>query len=68
MQLAINDGVDVFGYSPWSAIDLVSTHQGYSKRYGFIHVDRDEFDLKTLKRTKKKSFYWYQSLITKNGF
>jgi len=68
VQLAINDGVNVFGYSPWSAIDLVSTHQGCSKRYGFIHVDRDEFDLKTLKRTKKKSFYWYQSLIAKNGF
>ena len=67
VQLAISDGVEVFGYSPWSAIDLISTHQGCSKRYGFIHVDREEFDLKALKRSKKKSFYWYQSLITKNG-
>jgi 6-phospho-beta-glucosidase len=67
IQLAINDGVDVFGYCPWSAIDLISTHQGCTKRYGFIHVDREEFDLKELKRSKKKSFYWYQDLINKNG-
>ncbi len=67
IQLAITDGVEVFGYSPWSAIDLVSTHQGCSKRYGFIHVNRDEFDLKDLKRSKKKSFFWYQELIRKNA-
>src|SRR5699024_4457630 len=30
IQLAITDGVEVFGFSPWSAIDLVSTHQGSS--------------------------------------
>ncbi len=67
IQLAITDGVDVFGFCPWSAIDLVSTHQGCSKRYGFIHVNRDEFDLKDLKRSKKKSFFWYNALIAKNG-
>ena len=62
IQLAITDGVDVFGYSPWSAIDLISTHQGCSKRYGFIYVNRDEFDLKDLRRIRKKSFYWYKRL------
>ncbi|MBE2898779.1 glycoside hydrolase family 1 protein [Pasteurellaceae bacterium 20609_3] len=67
LQLAIADGVEVFGYNPWSAIDLVSTHQGVSKRYGFIYVNRDEFDLKDLARGKKKSFYWYQKLIAHNG-
>ncbi|PTP21863.1 6-phospho-beta-glucosidase [Vibrio splendidus] len=67
VQLAITDGVEVFGYSPWSAIDLVSTHQGCSKRYGFIHVDREEFDLKEMKRSKKKSFYWYNNLVTNNS-
>jgi len=67
IKYAIEDGVEVFGYCPWSAIDLVSTHQGCVKRYGFIHVDRDEFDLKTLKRSKKKSFYWYQALIRSNN-
>ncbi len=66
-QLAISDGVELFGYCPWSAIDLVSTHQGISKRYGFIYVNRDEFDLKDLRRIKKKSFYWYQQVIETNG-
>jgi len=66
-QLAITDGVELFGYCPWSAIDLVSTHQGSSKRYGFIYVNREEFDLKDLRRIKKKSFYWYKDVIASNG-
>ncbi|ORM67962.1 glycoside hydrolase family 1 protein [Pantoea rwandensis] len=67
LQLAIADGVELFGYCPWSAIDLVSTHQGISKRYGFIYVNRDEHDLKDLARYRKKSFFWYQQLIRNNG-
>lgn len=67
LKLAIEDGVDVFGYCPWSAIDIISTHQGFGKRYGFIYVNRDEFDLKDLKRYKKDSFYWYQKVIETNG-
>lgn len=66
-QLAISDGVNLIGYCPWSAIDLVSTHQGISKRYGFIYVNRDEFDLKDLRRIPKKSFYWYKKVIASNG-
>lgn len=66
-KLAITDGVNLIGYCPWSAIDLVSTHQGFSKRYGFIYVNRDEFDLKDLRRIKKKSFYWYKDVIESNG-
>lgn len=67
MELAINDGCPVIGYCPWTAIDLVSTHQGVSKRYGFVYVNRDEFDMKDLARYKKKSFYWYQKVIKTNG-
>ncbi|HCO71277.1 MAG TPA: 6-phospho-beta-glucosidase [Enterococcus sp.] len=67
MKLAISDGVEVFGFCPWSAIDLVSTHSGIRKRYGFIYVDRDEFDLKNLTRIKKDSFTWYQNVIRTNG-
>ena len=67
MQLAITDGVRMLGYCPWAALDLVSTHQGYQKRYGFIYVDRDEFDLKKLERIKKDSFFWYKDVIAKNG-
>ena len=67
IQEAIGDGVEMMGYCPWSAIDLVSTHEGVKKRYGFIYVDRDEFDLKTLNRYRKDSFYWYQNVIKTNG-
>ncbi len=66
-QLALHEGVRLLGYSPWSAIDLVSTHQGCTKRYGFVYVNRDEFDLKDLRRIKKKSFGWYKKVIATNG-
>lgn len=66
-RLAITDGVDLMGYCPWSAIDLISTHQGFKKRYGFIYVNRDEFDLKDLRRIRKKSFFWYKNVIKTNG-
>ncbi len=65
-QLAVADGVDLIGYCPWAFLDLVSTHQGYGKRYGFVYVDREEDDLKELKRIKKDSFFWYQDVIRKN--
>lgn len=67
IQWAISDGVEVMGYCPWSAIDLVSTHQGISKRYGFVHVDRGEDDLRTMARSKKDSFFWYRGVIDANG-
>ena len=67
MRLAVTDGCEVMGYSPWSAIDLISTHEGMVKRYGFIFVNRDEFDLKDLKRYRKDSFYWYKKVIASNG-
>ncbi|MBR5355645.1 MAG: glycoside hydrolase family 1 protein, partial [Lachnospiraceae bacterium] len=64
---AITDGVPLMGYSPWSAFDLISTHQGITKRYGFIYVNRDESDLKDLARIKKDSFFWYKLVIESNG-
>lgn len=66
MALAIEDGVEVIGYCPWSALDLISTHEGISKRYGFIFVNRMENDLLDLARYKKDSFYWYKKLIEVN--
>lgn len=66
-QLALSDGVELIGYCPWAFMDVVSTHQGYGKRYGFVYIDREEMDEKELKRIKKDSFYWYQSIIKTNG-
>lgn len=67
MKLAIDDGVEVFGFCPWSALDLVSTHQGFAKRYGFIYVNRTDNELLDLKRYRKDSFYWYAQVISSNG-
>lgn len=64
---AVTDGVELLGYCTWSFTDLLSWLNGYQKRYGFVYVDRDENDIKTLKRIKKKSFYWYKEVIKNNG-
>lgn len=67
IKLAVSEGVEMMGYCPWSAIDLISTHEGMVKRYGFIYVNRDEFDLKDMARYRKDSFYWYKKVIESNG-
>lgn len=65
---AIKDGVEVMGYTSWGCIDLVSASTAeMSKRYGYIYVDRNDDSTGTLKRYKKKSFYWYQKVIETNG-
>ncbi|EKY3120199.1 6-phospho-beta-glucosidase [Cronobacter turicensis] len=65
---AIEDGVDVMGYTSWGPIDLVSASKAeLSKRYGFIYVDRHDDGSGTLARSRKKSFYWYKDVIASNG-
>lgn len=64
---AIQMGVEVQGFLPWSFIDVLSTSNGYQKRYGLVYVNRDDNDLKDLARIKKDSFYWYQRVIETNG-
>lgn len=62
------DGVDLLGYTTWGPIDLVSASTGeMKKRYGFIYVDRDNNGNGSLKRYRKKSFYWYKKVIASNG-
>lgn len=68
MKKAVNDGVDLIGYTSWGPIDLISASTGeMKKRYGFIYVDKDNDGKGTLKRYKKKSFYWYKKVIESNG-
>lgn len=65
---AIEDGVEVMGYTSWGPIDLVSASKAeMSKRYGFIYVDRDDEGNGTLARSRKKSFWWYKEVIATNG-
>lgn len=68
MKLAVEDGVDLMGYTPWGCIDLVSASTGeMAKRYGMIYVDKHDDGSGTLKRIRKDSFYWYQKVIASNG-
>lgn len=67
MKRAIDKGVEVIAYCPWSAIDLLSTSNGVKKRYGFIYVDRTDDDPKECARIRKDSFYWYQKVIASRG-
>lgn len=62
------DGIPLLGYTTWGCIDLVSASTGeMSKRYGFIHVDRDDAGNGTMERSRKKSFDWYKKVIASNG-
>ena len=68
MAGAIEDGVDLIGYTPWGCIDLVSASTGeMKKRYGFIYVDKDNDGNGDLHRERKDSFDWYKKVIATNG-
>ncbi len=68
MRDAMEDGVPLIGYITWSGIDLVASSTGQmSKRYGFIYVDKQNDGSGSLERRRKKSFYWYQKVISSNG-
>ena len=69
MAKAINeDGVELWGYTPWGCIDLVSASTGeMHKRYGFIYVDYQDDGTGNGDRYRKDSFYWYKKVIASNG-
>lgn len=68
MGEAIDEGVDLIGYTSWAPIDLISASTNQmTKRYGFIYVDADDLGQGTLNRSRKDSFYWYQKVIATNG-
>lgn len=65
MQLAraVDEGLDVRGYFQWSLLDNFEWSEGYSKRFGLVHVD-----FQTQRRTVKESATWYRNVIRNNGF
>ena len=68
MKEAVDLGVDLFGYTSWAPIDLISASTSQiSKRYGYIYVDQDDLGKGTQERLKKDSFYWYKKVIETNG-
>lgn len=68
MYEAIQDGVELWGYTWWGPIDIVSASTAQmSKRYGFIYVDRNDDGSGTFERYPKKSYAAYAEIITSNG-
>ena len=68
MYEAIEDGVELMGYTPWGCTDLVSASTSeMSKRYGFVYVDADDEGNGSFDRSRKDSFYWYKEVIATNG-
>ena len=59
---AIEAGANLGGYFHWSLMDNFEWAQGYAKRFGLVYVD-----FANLTRTPKDSYYWYQSVILRNG-
>ncbi|HYO19001.1 MAG TPA: family 1 glycosylhydrolase [Dermatophilaceae bacterium] len=51
---AISRGVDVGAYFAWSLLDNFEWAEGYSKRFGLVHVDYE-----TLARHPKDSALWF---------
>jgi beta-glucosidase len=55
---ALAAGVKLRGYFVWSLLDNFEWAEGYSRRFGVIHVD-----FKTLKRTPKASFHYLAGVM-----
>ncbi|SDB84307.1 beta-glucosidase [Pelagirhabdus alkalitolerans] len=62
LDRAMKSGVNIKGYLTWSLMDNFEWAEGYTMRFGIVHVN-----YRTLERTKKDSFYWYKQMIS-NGF
>ena len=68
MGEAVDDGVDLMGYTWWGPIDLVSAGTGeMRKRYGFVYVDKHDDGTGTYQRIRKDSFFAYQRIVRSNG-
>ena len=61
LHRAVDEGFDCRGYFGWSVMDNFEWAEGYSKRFGLIHVD-----YQTQKRTPKLSAQWYSAVCREN--
>jgi len=59
---ALADGVNLRGYFVWSLLDNFEWAEGYSRRFGIIHVD-----FKSLRRTPKMSFAFLADIARRRG-
>ncbi len=61
LHRAVEEGYDVGGYFLWSFLDNFEWAEGYSKRFGIVHVDYE-----TQRRTPKLSAHWYSRVVREN--
>jgi beta-glucosidase len=61
VRQAIESGVDIRGYYVWSLLDNFEWAQGYSKRFGIVHVDFAD-----QQRRRKRSFDFYRRVVAEN--
>ncbi len=54
MARAMKEGARVRAYHAWSLLDNLEWRNGFTQRYGLVHVD-----FATLQRTIKESGHWY---------
>lgn len=59
---AIEAGVPLAGYFVWSLLDNFEWAEGYSRRFGLVHVD-----FATQRRTPKDSARWYAEVAARAG-
>ncbi len=62
LRRAVSDGVPVSGYFLWSFLDNFEWQDGYTRRFGLVHVD-----YATQARTPKLSARWYQQVMEQNA-
>ena len=63
VRRAMDQGVKVKGYFVWTLLDNFEWAEGFSKRFGLVHVD-----YASQTRTLKQSAHWYRQLIASGGY
>jgi beta-glucosidase len=61
-RAALEAGVPVAGFLVWSLLDNFEWAEGFSKRFGLVHVD-----FASQARTPKESAAWYAEVIRRRG-
>ena len=61
MRRAMNDGVDIRGYFPWTLIDNYEWAEGFAANFGLTHLDP-----KTKQLVIEPSGEWFQKFIRAN--
>ncbi|XKT74397.1 MAG: glycoside hydrolase family 1 protein [Patescibacteria group bacterium UBA2163] len=63
VEQAINEGVDVRGYMHWSLLDNYEWAEGYTMRFGLVHVDHEGDRERTIRESAKR----YAEIIAKHA-